>query len=564
VAVKRVRVTRRTATRVAVVAIVLVVGCGVAIWRASSIINPLLRGWAVQTVAEQSQGAYRLALSRVHLNWLKRHVHVDSVHFTTNRDTNARLAHPLSDVNVALYNCAISGVGLFTLVRGAGLVANSFGCRTGNVAVIVARPVHDTTAAAPHPFLVFTQPRKLPRLLPRIKILHVTFPALGLDFRLRRAPSGETRLELEHLQWRMADFVIDPADSSAAARPLFSRSIELVAENLVVHPDSTTALRVGHLATNLSDWTLDARDVAYAPTLSQPEYARLRPHRRDYISIAAARVRAQGLDVGALALGEGTRARRVAVDSFRAEVTTDHRRPSRPRVRRSPQEWLADLDQSLSLDSVVLREGKVVYREDRPGHVRPGEVTFAHVQATAVNMHHLDGRRTRSDAMSFTATSLLQNVGRFDVHITMPLDAPRFEMTYRGTLGAMPATALNRFIEDVLPWRIAKGQIGEIKFAAVVTNGVAVGTITPLYTDLSAKVTRRGSKGILGAPGIVGHTVRGIASMAGDLQVHANNPNAPTKPPRTGAIHHVFAGQETLPAFLWASLRDGMLLVIRD
>jgi len=166
--------------------------------------------------------------------------------------------------------------------------------------------------------------------------------------------------------------------------------------------------------------------------------------------------------------------------------------------------------------------------------------------------------------MSLTATSLLQNVGRFDVHITMPLDAPRFEMTYRGTLGAMPAMALNRFIEDVLPWRIAKGQIGEIKFAAVVTNGVAVGTITPLYTDLSAKVTRRGSKGILGAPGIVGHTVRGIASMAGDLQVHANNPNAPTKPPRTGAIHHVFAGQETLPAFLWASLRDGMLLVIRD
>jgi hypothetical protein len=137
-------------------------------------------------------------------------------------------------------------------------------------------------------------------------------------------------------------------------------------------------------------------------------------------------------------------------------------------------------------------------------------------------------------------------------------------MTFSGTLGAMPATALNRFVQEVFPWKIAKGQIAEIKFTAAVNSGVADGTITPLYTDLSVDVTRRGSKGILGAPGIVGHTVRGIASMAGDLQVHASNPNAPTKPPRSGTIHHLFTGQETLPAFLWASLRDGMLLVIRD
>jgi hypothetical protein len=562
--VKRFPLTRRTAIGVAVLAIVMVVGIAVVIWRASSIINPLLRAWAVQTVAEQSHGAYRLDLSRVHLNWLKRHVHVDSVHFTTDSRTNARLARPLSDVTVALYNCTISGVHLFTLAHGGGLVANSFGCRTGNVAVIVARPARDTTAAAPHPFLVFTKPLQLPRLLPRIAVSRVTFPALALDFRLLRAPRGETRLAMEQLQWSMADLVIDPADSSAAKRPLFSRSIDLLAENVVVHPDNATALRMGHLATNLSDWTLEARDVAYAPTLSPPEYARLSPYRRDYTTITAVRVQATGLDVGALARGNGTRARRVAVDSFRAEVATDQHRPPRVRVRRSPQDWLAALDQSLSIDSILLREGEIVYGENRPGHVRPGEVTFAHVQATAVNMHHLDGRRTRSDAMSLTATSQLQSVGRFDVQITIPLDAPRFEMTYRGTLGAMPATHLNRFVEEVFPWRIAKGQIGEIKFAVVVKNGVAVGTITPLYTDLSVDVTRRGSKGIVGIGGIVGHTVRGIASMAGDLQVHANNPNAPTKPRRTGTIHHVFAGQETLPGFLWVSLRDGMLLVIRD
>jgi hypothetical protein len=166
--------------------------------------------------------------------------------------------------------------------------------------------------------------------------------------------------------------------------------------------------------------------------------------------------------------------------------------------------------------------------------------------------------------MTLTATSLLQSLGRFDVQIAIPLDAPSFDMTFRGTLGAMPATALNTFVEEAFPWKIPRGHIAEVKFSAAVKNGVADGTITPLYTDLWVRVTRRGSQGILGVGGIVGHTARGLASLAGNLQVHANNPNEPAKLPRTGAIRHVFTRQETLPAFLWASVRDGMLSVIQN
>jgi hypothetical protein len=561
---ERRRFARRTAIGIPVLALLVVAGIGIALWRASSIINPLMRDWAVQTVAEASGGVYRLELSSMRLNWLERRVHVDSVHFTTNRATNARRAHPLSDVTIGLYNCTISGVSLTTLARGAGLVARSFGCRVGNVAAIVARRFRDTTAVTPRRFLVLTPRLRLPSQLPRLKISQITFPALGFEFHLPHAQRGEARLQLERLRWRMTDLAIDPADSIAAARPLFSQNIELLAENAVVHPDSTTALRVDALATNVSDSTLDARGVTYAPTLSQPEFARLHPNRGDYITITAGRALAQGIDFGALAWGEGTRARRVAVDSFRVEVTTDKRRPSRERVRRSPQERLADLDQALSLDSAMLREGEVVYHEYRAGHAHPGAVTFAHLQATAVNVHHLDGRGTRGDALTLTATSQLQNAGRFDVQFTVPLDAPRFEMAFRGTLGAMPATAFNSFVAEVFPWRIAKGQVAEVKFAATVKNGVAVGTITPLYTDLSVDVTGSGSKGILGTGGVVGNAARGIASLAANLtKVNANNPDDPKKPPRTGAIHHVFTRRETLPGFLWASVRDGLLSVMR-
>jgi hypothetical protein len=228
---------------------------------------------------------------------------------------------------------------------------------------------------------------------------------------------------------------------------------------------------------------------------------------------------------------------------------------------------MADLEQSVSVDSLVLREGEVVYREHHPGYAHPGVVTFAHVQATAVNLRHWDGRRTGGDAMTFTATSYLQKAGRLDVQFTVPLDAPRYNMAFRGTLGAMPATAFNDFVEEIYPWRIDKGQVATVKFAAKVQNGVASGMITPIYRDLKVEVTGSGATGILGAGGVVGSAARGIASLGANVaKVNTNNPDDPdhpTKPPQTGVIHHVFTGQESLPGFVWKSIGGALLPILK-
>jgi hypothetical protein len=156
-------------------------------------------------------------------------------------------------------------------------------------------------------------------------------------------------------------------------------------------------------------------------------------------------------------------------------------------------------------------------------------------------------------------------VAPLDVQFAMPLDAPQFDMTFRGTLGAMPATALNPFVEEVLPLRITDGRVAGVSFSAAVNAGVARGRITPRYSDLSLSVMRRGSEGILGRGGVFGDAARGIASfVANQWKVRGNNPDNPTKPPRSGRIRRAFRSDQTLPAFLWASVRDGLLQVVRQ
>jgi hypothetical protein len=563
---RRIRLDHRTMAGLAGLAVLTI---GVGWWRATSVVNRLLRGWAVGVVAQQSAGVYGLDPMGVHVNWFLRRVVVDSFHLTTERGVNARRPQPLANVRIGLSHCTISGVHVLTLARGAGLVAASMGCAAGSVAVQVPRRVWDgPTVPVPTPtprsgdragFLVLQQGLRLPPYAPRVQIAQITFPALAFDFRLPLGRSGETRLELERLQWHMVDFVIDPADTSAASRPLFSRRIELVANNFVAHPDSTTAVRVDLLRASLTDSTLEARGIGaeLGPSLGR---------RRDVIKLAVGHTMVHGIDFGAFASGQGARARRIEVDSLGIDLTSDKRQPRHAghRPTRTPQQWIADLDLTLGLDSVVVRDGEVVYREQAAGRTRPGVMTFAGVQATAVNVIHRIDRRTGSDTMSLAITARLQNVAPLGVQFAIPLDAPQFDMRFQGTLGAMSATALNPFVEEVYPLRIADGRVTGITFRVGVNAGVARGWITPRFTDLSVSVMRRGSGGILGGGGIIGGAARGIASMMANWQVRGNNPGHPTRPPLSGRIRYAFRSDQTLPAFLWAGVASGLLQVVRQ
>ena len=537
--------------------------------RASRIANRLLTDWAVATVAEESDSVYQLTLSRVQVNWARRRVRVDSIAVATHRGANARRPQSLPGLHLALHGCTISGVHIVTLARGGGLIADSFGCRTGSLLVEMPRSPGPAPAERAFverkPFLVFQRGLRPPLYAPRVRIARVVFPHLAVDVRLPRTARGAIRLQLERLRWSMGELAIDPADTAAAFRPLFSRTIELAANTFITHSDRRTAIRVGLLRTSLTDSTLEVRGVGFAPNGSNAAFTRSRRYRSDLVRLSVGRITAQGIDFGALVAGEGVRARHIEVDSLRIDVTSDKRlakRPSRP-PRRTPQQWIAGLDETLSLDSLLVRHGEVVYREHVAGRAEDGVLTFARIAGAAANVRHFVGRRTTRDPMTLTARAHIQNVGQLDVRVAVPLDAPRFDMTLRGTLGAMPALALNPFVVETRALQIERGEVAGVAFSMAVKNGVAVGTITPRFSDLSVSVTRSGSEGILGGGGIVGGAARGIASFATKWRLRANNPDSPAQAPRVGTISHTFTPDETLIAFLWVSLRDGLFLVMK-
>ena len=575
----RLHVGRRKAIDLAVILVLLTAICaGGVVWRGTWIGRRLLHDWVVKAIEQGSDGVYQVRMGHVHFDWsFPPGIAVDSVSLATHRSVNALRPQPRPGMSLALYRCTISGVHFFTLVANAGLIAESLGCESGNLMVQMPRrtrggPGRPSPASAKlafaqrRAFLVVQQSVRLPPYAPKIRIARVMFPRLVLDIRMPRTAIGAIGLELEQLEWNMEGVAIDPSDSTAASRPLFSRRIDLAASNFVTHPDRATAVRVGSLRTSLTDSTLEIRNVSFEPSESGAEFRRGRRHRHDAINLNVGLISAQGIDFGAFVDGQGVRARRIDVDSLRIDVTSDKRLPggSTHTRHRTPQEWIADLDETVSLDSLVVRNGDVVYREHAPGRVREGVITFARIQAAAANVSHFVGRRTSDELMTLTARAHIQNAGQINIQVAIPLDAPHFDMRLRGTLGAMSAQKFNPFAVPTGALQIENGQVAGGSFSVTVKHGVASGAITPRFNDLSVSITQKGSTGILGNGGIIGGAARGIASFAANkLAMRANNPDNAATAPRIGTISHTFKSSETLIAFLWVSLRDGLLAVIK-
>jgi hypothetical protein len=563
---------RRTVIGIAILAALLIGGLW---WRATWVVNHLLHADAARAIAEKSNDVYRLEVGRVRLNALHRRIAVDSVNLTTNEAINAQRPRPRTTLRLAFHDCIIAGTHLFTLITGRGLIAESFGCADVRAAAQVPPPNpsgrdEPDTAASPatlrQAFFIMQQGLRLPRFAPLVQVARIDFPHAELDLRLQWARGEAARLQLDHLEWHMTDFTVDPADSAAMNRPLFSRTVDISATDFVASRDSAAAVRVAAFHMSLPDSTVAVRGIAFVPTISDSAFARARLYRRSLLRVHVGGIAVRGLDVGALALGAGVRATRMQADSLRVDVLTDRRRPPDPRrpVRRTPQRWIADLERTVSVDSVLVHGGEVVYREQRARHLKPGVVTFARLEAVAVNVRHFVGRRTARDLMTLHASAHLQDEGRLDAQFVAPLDAPRFAMSVRGTLGSMAAARLNPFIQETSPLRLSKGRILGITFDATVVNGVAAGTITPRYHDLAIEVTGRGAKGILGGGGVIGDAARGIATFLGNAaEINDDNPDDGETVPRTGTINHTFTPNETLPAFLWASIRDGLFSVMR-
>lgn len=536
--------------------------------RAASEVEAGIGPWLTETVARESRAVYELHLGTANVSWLRRRLTFDSVAILTRDTVNFARPQQLATLTGVLRSCEVQGVEVIRFAMRRGFDAKLLRCNSGALVVRVPPRPADSVEVPPserRSFLVRMQAVELPAAVPVIRIGEVDFPSLAFDFRSARAGGGRQLFEVEKLRVHLTDFHTDPGDSASAARPLMSGVVELSAVNVFAKMGTIHGVRIAEARASVSDSTLQLSDVVLDTAVSAADVRKARPWIHTLTKLSATTVAFRGLDLGALVLGDGVRARTLDVDSLRVLAAKETRRPVNPHspFRRTPQAWIAALGQTIAIDTLRVNAGQVSFSEIREGRDRPGVVTFDRISATATNVSHRDRRANSGDVMTLVTRSYLQNEGQLDATFVIPLDAPTFAMRYYGTLGPMSARAFNAITQEITSVRVSDGQIAGISYDITVRDGVSIGTVTPRYSDLSVSIEDEGSSGLLAGTGGLSRAARGVAGFAVRRTIRSSNPERAGDAPIVGAVRFAKAPVAVLPIFLWHSLRSGLMAVVR-
>jgi hypothetical protein len=535
------RALRKPAPLLAIVAVFLLIVVLAYRWWDSSVEERLGR-WAVDELARQSDGAYRLALGDLSFSPLAGSIAFDSATVATDSARNRRRPVPLPEVQAGARECRVSGLDLVRLVIRRSFSARVLSCRhvVARLALPPGTPADSGVAPAVRELI-------LPLGISSLRIAEVSFPSVRLRLE-RPGPRGGSSVTLQHAGFEAGDVVLDPRTASADRA-------RLEAKGLLLRPDTLIEISADRLAADFIDSTLTLAGAEHEPAIPEAEWARRLRVRRDRIHFTLDSLRGRGVAYRAFLASGAIGIRALELHGPQLDVLTDRRIPKgAPSRHRTPQQVAAQTKSPLRLDTVRVVGGAIVYRERKPETERPGVVSFERVGAT---IRDLD-LPSAGEPLRIEASARLMGEGPLTARLSAPLDASDFRYELSGRLGKMPAKAFNRFLSLNEAFELDGGWVEEVDIRQTVRAGLARTTVTPRYRELSVDATGEGG-------GLIGSVTRGAKEfLAQAFEVRSSNPDDPDEEPRVARTVRRYDPTSAWLEFLWLSVRDGLMEVIKE
>lgn len=330
----------------------------------------------------------------------------------------------------------------------------------------------------------------------------------------------------------------------------------------IVRQVGTDRMQLAHLEGDVPSQTVHAEGLRAGPTGSDSDFVRRLRYQEDRVTFAVDSLRALGVDFLEFIRRARYSVRRVEAVGFAVDVLTDHgppKNPSHGSTHRTPQAALRNLGIDFRVDTIVVA-GRISIRERLADAPSPGVLTFEPIHAVLLNGTNDPVRMTDSTPLRVSIDTRLMHSAPVHIEATMPLLAQDFRMRWRAEIGAMPASAFNPFLVNATGMKFQGGEILQIHIASTVTRGRARGVVEPRWRDLNVELPgiARGNRGLFGV------IRRGIAKFAANsFVVRGDNADVPGKSALNGTITHQWTPSEALPEFIWLSVRDPLLALMK-
>ena len=244
----------------------------------------------------------------------------------------------------------------------------------------------------------------------------------------------------------------------------------------------------------------------------------------------------------------------LEIEKMEMDVFRDKRKKFPKGMKPEFQDLIYSYPGLLNLDSLVLKNGNLLYLAHEEGAEEAGSISFNEIKAGIYNITNDSSFKKEKAFLELKAEGSFMNEGRLRIFLKAQIFDPDNTFTMDGSMSEMDPSRLNPVLEKSADVIISAGKIEGMKFNFIANTNKASGKLLLIYRDLNLTFKNK----------ITGDTTaikERIISFIANRKVLDSNP-LPGEKAREGIIDFNRDPEKYTFNYLYKSLLSGMKFTV--
>jgi len=359
-------------------------------------------------------------------------------------------------------------------------------------------------------------------------------------------------VEINNATIQLTDIRIDSIANEDKTRLLFSKTIEASFGQLTWLSDNKLyKFSIDDFQLSSVQNYLSVGAFAIQPQLNENSFVQALPTQDDRFDGETKNIRIKNINFQSL-LNENIIADSIIVESARLNIYRDLniKRDTKNRVGTYPHQAIAKIPLPVMVKNIFVKNAFVEYKERSISTGKTGKVQFYNSSALVKNFTNDTAAIRANNLMSVDINTRFLNKTPLHTLWSFYLNNPNGRFDIKGSMGALPATAVNPLAEPMGPARIEDGTIKSLEFTLSGHDYGMDGSVRLLYEGLKVSVLKQDedTKKL---------DKKGLASFAANILIKNDNPSGKDDP-RVTAVHFDRNTNRSIFHLSWKTLFKGI------
>lgn len=311
--------------------------------------------------------------------------------------------------------------------------------------------------------------------------------------------------------------------------------------------DNFNEISLGHLTLNKKDSLIEVKHFKVKPLYTKQEFIAKLKYKRSWIDLDFPALTVSGWDFVQLLKGNWV-AEKVTVDKMDLNVFTDRNLPPNPKdYKPYPHELLLKTSIGITVDTIEVKEGTLVYENLGADRSNPGKLVFHPLEGTFSNVTNNKDRIKKEPVLEVIAQADIQGKYTLKQHFWLNLASPVYAFTFTGSASGIPFQSLNSILTPTSNVALERGVIKSLNYRINADERKASGQLTLEYEDLDFSLLDEQKE-----------KKKFVSELVDLLFVDEEN-TTDEKSFRKGEVHAVRDSRRSFFNFWWSAVQSGLM-----